>query len=322
MCLVIGCDLGGTNLRAGIVDTDTGKVEHLLSTPTLAREGHQAVINRMADLIHSVIARGKLSKAEINSIGIGVPGVLNPDEGIVIFLPNLYGCWPNVPLCQIMESSIGLPVFIINDVRAITLGEWKYGAGKGAHSMICFAVGTGIGGGVVFNDQLVMGFNGTAGELGHTMVDPDGPECGCGNHGCLEAYASGPAIAAMGIKAVMQGRTTLIGEIVGYDLNKINPQIIADAASQGDSIAKEIFQHAGKLIGIAAVNISLAVGAERIVIGGGVASAGDLLLNPIRNTLQERIFVMPKEKIEVVTAQLGDEAGILGAAVWAQIKNC
>jgi glucokinase len=201
------------------------------------------------------------------------------------------------------------------------LGEWKFGAGKGAASMICFAVGTGIGGGVVINNNLVMGINGTAGELGHTMVDPEGPQCGCGNHGCLEAYASGPAIAAMGIKAVIQGRTTLIGEIVAYDLNKITPQVIAEAANNGDLIAKEIYELVGKLIGIAAVNISLATGPERIVIGGGVASAGELLLEPIRRTIQERIFVMPKERIKVVQAELGDEAGILGSATWAQIRE-
>jgi len=239
---------------------------------------------------------------------------------MVLFLPNLHGGWVNVPLSKIIKSSIGLPVYLINDVRSITLGEWKFGAGKGAASMVCFAVGTGIGGGVVVNNNLVMGINGTAGELGHTIIDPDGPQCGCGNRGCLEAYASGPAIAAMGIKAVKQGRTTLIGEMVDYDLNKITPQVIAEAAENGDLIARDIYEHVGKLIGIAAVNISLALCPERIVIGGGVSSAGELLLKPIRRTIQERIFVMPKEQIKVVPAKLGDKAGILGSAIWTQIK--
>ncbi len=321
MSIVIGCDLGGTNLRAGIVDTQTGQVRHLLSIPTLAREGHDAVIARMTGLIGDVMRDGALTNSQVSGIGIGVPGVLNPDDGMVLFLPNLHGGWKNVQLGKILQTSLGLPVNLINDVRSITLGEWKFGSGKGATSMICFAVGTGIGGGVVVNNQLVMGFNGTVGELGHTMVDPDGPQCGCGNHGCLEAYASGPAIAAMGIKAVIQGRTTLIGELVAYDLNKITPQVIAEAANEGDSTAREIFEHVGKLIGIAAVNIALAVGPERIVIGGGVSSAGDLLLEPIRRTLHERIFVMPKENIKVMPAQLGDNAGILGSAVWSDINR-
>ncbi len=321
MSIVIGCDLGGTNLRAGLVDTSTGQVLHLLSVPTLAREGHDAVIERMIGLLLSIMDQGNINGSQIAGVGIGVPGVLNPSEGLVLFLPNLYDGWRNVPLCNILGGSLGVPVHIINDVRSITMGEWKFGAGKGASTMICFAVGTGIGGGVVVNNQLIMGFNGTVGELGHTMIDPDGPACGCGNHGCLEAYASGPAIAAMGIKSVIQGRTTLIGELVNYDINKITPQIIAEAAKKGDQIAQEIFEHVGKLIGIAAVNISLAVGPERIVIAGGVSSCGDLLLNPIRHALEERIFVMPKERIQVVQAQLGDNAGILGSAVWAEINN-
>ncbi len=320
MSLVIGCDLGGTNLRAGIVDTQTGQVSQLLSIPTLAREGYEEVIKRMTGLIRQVMENGAVTKKEISGIGIGVPGVLNPNEGMVLFLPNLYGEWINVPLSKTIQSSLDMPVFLINDVRAITLGEWKFGAGRDVANMICFAIGTGIGGGVVINNELMMGFNGTVGELGHTMIDPDGPQCGCGNCGCLEAYASGPAIAAMGIKAVKQGRTTLIGELVAYDLNKITPQVIADAANKGDLIAREIYDYAGKLIGIAAVNISLAVGPERIVIGGGVASAGDLLIEPIRRTLNERIFVMPKEEIKVVLAQLGENAGILGSAVWAANK--
>jgi glucokinase len=275
----------------------------------------------MVGLFEDVIKHSGLSKSVISGIGIGVPGVLDPDKGLVLFLPNLFDGWKNVPLSKNINASIGLPVYLINDVRSITLGEWKFGAGKGAASMICFAVGTGIGGGVVINNSLVMGINGTAGELGHTMVDPEGPQCGCGNHGCLEAFASGPAIAAMGIKAVIQGRTTLIGEMVAYDINKITPQVIAEAANKGDLIAKEIYEHVGKLIGIAAVNITLATGPERIVIAGGVASAGELLLEPIRRTIQERIFVMPKERITVVQAQLGDEAGILGSATWAQIRE-
>jgi glucokinase len=321
MTYTIGCDLGGTNLRAGIVDTDTGRVLHLLSTPTLAREGHDAVIDRMVALFQQAIEHSGVAMSDIDAIGIGVPGVLNPDEGLVLFLPNLHGGWKNVPLCQKIKKTIGLPVFLINDVRSITMGEWKYGAGKGVANLVCFAIGTGIGGGVVVNDQLIMGINGTAGELGHTIIDPDGPQCGCGNCGCLETYASGPAIAAMGIKAVKQGRTTLIGTLVDYDLNRITPEVIADAAQQGDAIAREIFEHVGHLVGIAAVNISLALVPDHIVIAGGVAAAGDLLLEPIRRTLLERIFVIPKEEIKIVPALLGDNAGILGSAKWAKTKT-
>lgn len=317
----IGCDLGGTNLRVGIVDIQTGSVSHQRSIPTQAREGHSVVINRMTQLISAVLQESGFSEKDIDGIGIGVPGVLKPSDGMVLFMPNLYDGWVNVPLSNMIASATGLPVHLINDVRAITLGEWKYGIGRDTNSLVCFAVGTGIGGGVVVNNQLVWGFDGTAGELGHMIVEPDGLQCGCGNHGCLEAYASGPAIAAMGIKAIIQGQTTRIGELVNYDLNKITPQVIADAAQKGDLIAIEIFQHVGRMIGIAAVNVALAIGPDLFVISGGVASAGDLLLEPIRRTIHERIHVMPKDRIRVEVAKLGDQAGILGSAHWASLQQ-
>lgn len=315
----IGCDLGGTNLRAGIVDLDDGQVSHLLSTPTLAREGYDAVMKRMAALIEEVITTGGMPKSEIGGIGIGVPGVLDLERGETLFLPNLHGTWPNVPLRDTIAEAVGLPVAILNDVRSITNGEWKYGAGQGVDTMACFAVGTGIGGGLVINGQLHLGIGGTGGELGHTMIDFNGPRCGCGNNGCLEAYASGPAIAAMGMKAVAQGLTTDIADLCQYDLNRITPELIAQAALSGDEIAQEIYEMTGFYIGIAAANICAAIGPRRIVISGGVAQAGELLLKPIRRTIRERVHIMPIEQVDVVTSKLGDNAGVIGVACWAAL---
>ena len=313
----IGCDLGGTNLRAGIVDLESGQVSHLLSTPTLAREGHNAVMARMANLIEDVIAAGGLSKSEVGGIGIGVPGVLDLERGLTLFLPNLSGTWPKVPLRDTISEATGLPVALINDVRSITFGEWKFGAGQGVETMACFAVGTGIGGGLVINGQLHLGIGGTGGELGHQIIAFNGPPCGCGNHGCLEAYASGPAIASMGIKAVVQGRTTIIGELVNFDVNKITPDVIAQAAARGDEIAQIIIQDAGFYIGVAAANVCVSVGPRKIVIAGGVSRIGGPILEPIRKTIRERVTVMPVEQVEVVQATLGDNAGVIGAALWA-----
>ena len=179
-----------------------------------------------------------------------------------------------------------------------------------------FAIGTGIGGGLVINNQLHLGIGGTGGELGHTTIDFNGPKCGCGNYGCLEAYASGPAIAAMGMKAVSQGLTTRIGELCEYDLNHITPELIAQAAREGDEIAKDICERAGFYLGITAANICVALGPRRIIIGGGVSHVGDLLLDPIRRTLRERVHVMPVEQVEVVLSQLGNNAGVIGVACW------
>jgi len=317
----IGCDLGGTNLRAAIVNVESGDVLYQMSIPTLAREGHDAVMGRMADLFLQVIQSAGMQKDEIGSIGIGVPGVLDLENGETLFLPNLPGTWPHVPLRDTITRLTGLPTALLNDVRSITNGEWRFGAGRGVDTVAVFAIGTGIGGGLIVNGQLHLGIGGTGGELGHTMIDFNGPRCGCGNDGCLEAYASGPAIAAMGMKAVSQGRTTSIAELCDYDLNRITPKLIAKAAEAGDEIAKEIYEKAGFYLGIAAASICASIGPRRIIIGGGVAQAGELLLGPIRRTIRERVYVMPVEQVEVVQSQLSDNAGVIGVACWAALTN-
>src|SRR5512143_1518560 len=255
MKLSIGCDLGGTNLRAAIVDVESGRVLFQKGVPTLAREGHEAVMRRMAALFLEIIDSAGLRHNEISVIGIGVPGVLDLERGETLFLPNLPGTWPHIPLRDTIASLTGIRTALLNDVRSITNGEWLFGAGRGFDTIAVFAVGTGIGGGLVINRQLHLGIGGTGGELGHTMIDYNGPACGCGNHGCLEAYASGPAIAAMGMKAVAQGLTTCIGEMCEFDLNRITPALIARAAQTGDEIAKDIYDQAGYYLGIAAANV-------------------------------------------------------------------
>ena len=195
-----------------------------------------------------------------------------------------------------------------------------FGAGRGVDTMACFTIGTGIGGGLVINGKLHLGIGGTGGELGHQTIDFNGPVCGCGNRGCLEAFASGPAIAGMGIKAVIQGMTTSIGKMVDYDLNKITPEVIFEAARQGDPIAKDIYEQAGSYIGVAVANVLVSVGPRKVVIGGGVAAAGDLLLEPIRRTARERVRIIPADQTEIVQAGLGLNAGLLGAAMWAANK--
>jgi len=312
----IGCDLGGTNLRAAIVDVENASVLYQMNIPTLAREGHDAVMRRMGDLFLQVIEKAGLKKEEIGGVGIGVPGVLDLEKGETLFLPNLPGTWPHVPLRDTITQLTGLPTSILNDVRSITYGEWSFGAGRGVDTVAVFAIGTGVGGGLVINGQLHLGIGGTGGEIGHTTIDFNGPRCGCGNYGCLEAYASAPAISAMGMKAVSQGLTTRISELCEYDLNRITPELIAKAALDGDEIAKDIYERAGFYIGIASANMCVALGPRRIIIAGGVSRAGDLLLNPIRRTVRERVTVMPVDQVEVVQSQLGDNAGVIGVACW------
>ena len=315
----IGCDLGGTNLRAAIVDVESGIVLKQLQVPTLSREGHDAVMERMSRLIIQIIQANQLRTDDIGGIGIGVPGVLDLEKGETLFLPNFPGNWPHIPLRDTIAKLTGLKTAILNDVRSITLGEWKFGAGRGMDTIAVYAIGTGVGGGLVINGELYLGIGGTAGELGHMVIDYNGPQCGCGNYGCLETFASGPAIAAMGMKALTQGLTTNLGELCNYDLNQITPELIARAAKSGDKIAKDIFERAGFYLGVAASSVCVAVNPQRIILAGGVSRAGDLLSEPMIRTLRERVTMMPIEKVEIVLAQLGDDAGVIGAAAWASL---
>lgn len=317
MSAIIGVDLGGTHIGAAVVDSATGELSALRSIYTRSREGPEAVIARMVALIEEVISESGISKGELSAIGVGVPGRLDMETGEVQYLPNLYGHWRGVPLLDKIAAALGMPTTLINDVRAMTLAEWTFGAGKGVDSLACLAVGTGVGGGFVIDGKLHLGQGGIAGEIGHQVIEPYGPVCGCGGRGCLETLASGPAITAMGLEAVARGMTTRIGEMAGYDMNAITPGLIAEAARAGDVVARGIFEKAGFYLGIAVGNALAALAPRRVVIGGGVAQAGDLLLEPIRRTVRERVFIVPAEQVEIVPARLGVNAGLIGAALWA-----
>ncbi len=317
MRLFVGCDLGGTNLRAALVDVERGEVLQQKGTATLARQGPEAVMGRMANLITEVIREAGTSPNEVQGIGIGAPGLLDMEKGETLFLTNFAGNWPHVPLRATIQNLTSLRTVLINDVRAITFGEWRFGAGQGVQTMVVLALGTGVGGGLVINGQLHLGLSGSAGELGHIVLDVNGPRCGCGNRGCLEVYASGPAIAAMGIKMVAQGLATRIADLCGGDYNRITAALIAQAAQEGDPIAQEIYERAGEALGRAAATLCVAVSPQRIVLTGGVARAGALLLEPLQRTMRQNVRVMPVEQVEVVFGRLGDQAGVIGAACFA-----
>lgn len=313
----IGIDLGGTNIKAALVNTETGEIAAVQSAPTNSREGHDAVIASMAKLVDQISTESGFGKDEIGGVGVGLPGSIDIGKGTSVFLTNFPGHWIDVPVRDQLSRWSGLPASLINDARAMTLGEWKFGAGRG-YDIACLTLGTGIGGGLVINGRLHLGPTGSAGELGHLSVDINGPQCGCGNRGCIESFASGPAISAMAMKAVVQGRETKIATLAGGDLNRVTPELITEAALAGDRIAREIYEFAGDVIGAGVTNIILSVSPGRIVVGGGVAAAGDLILDPIRQSIRRRCFLKETDQIEVVPAKLGNTAGLIGAAVWAR----
>ena len=315
--LCVGVDLGGTNLRAAIVNIQTGQVAVDVREPTLAAEGPAAVTERMAALIKRTIAAVGPDRGSVAAIGIGVPGLYDPATNVVRFLPNLPTTWLNIPLGHAIQSAVGLPTTIVNDSRAFILAEATFGAGRGGDTVVGMTVGTGIGGGAVINGRLHLGLDGTAGEVGHSTIEPNGFLCGCGNRGCLEAYASGPAIATLGVRAVRQGRTTILRDLVENDLNRLTPEVIVRAAEQGDAIARQILDEVGGYLGIGVANLITLFSPDAVIIGGGVAEAGEWLLRPIRAMVQWRCRVTPIERITIATASLGGEAGVIGAAVWA-----
>lgn len=307
----IGVDVGGTNVKVALVDK-TGSIVYSDTVPTRAEMGYEYTISNIIKAIQDLMKESKVSKESIEGIGFGFPGQIDCDNGIVRLAPNIPG-WVNIPIAEIVSKEFGIPVKVDNDVRCAALAELNYGAGKGAKNMICITVGTGIGSGIIMNGKLVRGASNAAGELGHIKLQMEGgPICGCGDTGCLEAFASGPAIVALAEEYIKGGKSTKYRELANPD---ITPYIVAEAAKQGDVVAKKIFEIVGGYIGIGLASVVNLLNPEKVVIGGGVADAGDLLFNPIKKTLSERTMPIQGAAVEIVHAELGNTAGVIGASL-------
>ena len=307
----IGIDVGGTNVKIALVD-NKGKIIYSNSIPTRAEMGYEYTINNMKEAITELIKETKSDPKNIESIGFGFPGQIDYQKGIVRLAPNIPG-WVDVPIAEIMEKEFGIPTRVDNDVRCAALGELNYGAGQGCDNLICITVGTGIGSGLVINGKLVRGASNAAGEIGHIKLDMNGgPLCGCGDRGCLEAFASGPSIVALAEEYIKGGKSTKYRELANPD---ITPYIVSEAAKQGDPVAKRIFTIVGEYIGIGLASVVNLLNPEKIIIGGGVAAAGDLLLTPIKESLIKRAMPIAGSAVEIVPAQLGNSAGVIGASL-------
>ena len=317
MTITIGVDLGGTKIAAAALDTHTNQLSGRITAPTQGHLGPDGVLARIADVVRDVCRDAGLSLETVTGVGLGVPGTLDFERGLMLVMANLPGEWYEKPIGPILAEHLGRPVWLVNDARAFSLAESTLGAGKGAPTVACFTLGTGIGGGIVIDGRLHLGLDGHAGEFGHHTIDVNGPVDGIGNRGGFEALASGPAIAAMGVRAVMQGFSTQIGELAENDLNRITPQIIKQAAENGDQIAQGILNEAGGYLGAGIANVITILAPHRVVIGGGMAQLGEWIMRPIRETINERCGTVPLDKLEIVPAALGNDAGIIGAALWA-----
>jgi glucokinase len=289
----LGLDLGGTNIKWVVVerDGDDWRVLDRDHVPTPAAGGPDAVVRRLAEVGAEAIGRCPGP----TSVGIGVPGLYDPAAGTTRFLVNIPGAWDGRPVAGPVGEALGLPAVLINDARAFGLAELRLGAGRGAASMVGLTLGTGVGGVIAIDGRIHQGHDGTAGEVGHQTIDPDGPWCGCGNRGCLEAYTRADQIAAACGTATAE-------------------EAIARART-GDPRATEGLAQVGRYLGIGIANMIAVISPDRVVLGGGVAAATDLLIDPIREELRRRVRTTSLDDVEIVAAGLGTWAGAIGAAI-------
>ncbi len=289
----VGLDLGGPNLKWTVVErlADDWRAVDRGQVPALAAEGPTAVIGRLTDAAGAACAQWPV----VTTVGIGVPGLYDPLAGTTRFLVNVPGDWDGRPVAAPVSHALGLPVALINDARAFGLAELRLGAARGATSMAGLTLGTGVGGVVAVDGRVHHGHDGTAGEVGHQTLDPDGPTCNCGNRGCLEAFA----------------RADRLAEACGAP----TAEAALEAARRGDPAALAGLASGGRWLGIGIANLIVVIAPDKVVIGGGVAAAGELLLGPVREELARRVHVTSLRQVELVTAELGTWAGAIGAAV-------
>lgn len=290
--LHLGLDLGGTNIKVAVIAQDDGELAVVStdSVDTEAAEGPEGVTGNLIK-----IGRAALGEHEIATIGLGVPGLFDRDTGEVHLFPNLPGDWRGFPLRERVSEAFGMPVWMINDARAFTLAEGVLGSGRGHSTVACVTLGTGVGGGLMIDGRLHLGAFGVAGELGHQTVLPDGPLCGCGNRGCVESLVRADVLAS--------------------NAGKSDASAVFEGAREGDNRCLAAVSQMAEFLGIGLANVITLFGPGRIVVGGGIAEAGDLVLGPIEDAVKRRVTLVPTDKIEIVPAHFGRFAGAVGAAI-------
>jgi len=308
----IGVDLGGTNVRLGIV-SEKGSIISSSRMPTEVGEGPERVIRRIVTAVKSLMRKSAGREHVCTGVGIGVPGIISLPEGIVRFSPNLPG-WTDIQLRDSLEKMLGLPVVVENDANAYALGEHRFGAGKGTVSMVCITLGTGVGGGIIIDRSLVRGSDGMAGEVGHMTVRPNGIQCNCGNRGCVERYSSATAIVERTLSAIRRGAKTSLGHRYTKTPGLLTARDVYDAAMAGDALSTRIYRDAGRCLGIMAADLINLLNPDRIVVGGGMAAAWELISVPMRAEVKKRAFDIPAARCGIMPGLLGDDAGVQGAA--------
>lgn len=313
-----GVDLGGTSIKAALAD-ESGTIVANDSTPTESHAGPAAVLSRIVALVERLMADlPSGSPANLSGLGMGVPGLVDIASGTTKFLPNFPTQWRDIAVGSMLNKRLHCPVRLLNDVRTATLGELRFGHGRSSPTMTMafFSIGTGVGGGVAIDGQLRLGPLGAAGELGHQTILPDGPRCGCGNRGCLETLASGPAIAAEGVRLLRMGMAPKLYQLVRGDAGKVTTREMVAAAEDDDAVREAILT-AARYVGIAAANVVTVLHPDLVVLGGGVAEMGDLLIDTVRQEIKNRVGMFPTDNVRVKRSKLGEQAGLMGAVALA-----
>jgi glucokinase len=312
---IVGIDLGGTNIAAGVMPTDGTREIAMRMVQTHAEEGSDAVVDRIGALIEDVIAQTQLEtgaeRGDFLGVGIGSPGPLDRARGVVIVTPNLG--WRDFPLRDEVSKRVNLPATLDNDANCATLGEWWCGAAKGGRNVVGLTIGTGIGGGLILDGKLYHGASDAAGEIGHTTIDSTGRRCKCGNYGCLEAYTSGPAIAERAREVLEGDDDSLLPAMVDGDLTRITAQTVFEASKRGDRVALDVVRDTAHFLGVGISNLINIFNPDTFVIAGGVTQAGDLLFDPLRAEVRRRAFASAVDAAKIVPASLPGTAGVVGA---------
>jgi glucokinase len=315
---LMGVDLGGTNIVVGLLPMvgGDGGVLALRTVATEANRGAKYVVDRIVTLIREsrdeVLSKHGGTSEDFAGVGIGSPGPLDRKTGTVINTPNLG--WRNFPLRDLIANAVGLPATLDNDANCATYGEWWLGAGRNVNTLVGLTLGTGIGGGIVLNGEIFHGVSDAAAEIGHMTIDSTGRRCKCGNYGCLEAYASGPAIALRAVEGLEAGTESLLPALVNGRLEDVTAATVYEAVVLGDPYANEVMRETAKFLGTGVANILNILNPEMVVIAGGVTRAGEHLFVPLRAEVRRRAFKSAEDACQIVSGQLPGTAGVIGAA--------
>jgi glucokinase len=314
---LVGVDLGGTNVRAAVTD----KEGHILGDarrPSLAMEGPDITIPEIIGTIQDALKAAGTATKDVCGVGFGVPGRHKSKEGIVLWNPNFKG-WDGIQFLAPVQDALGLAAWMDNDVNVAALGEFRFGAGRGVNSMVMMTLGTGVGGGIILDGKLWQGANEGGGEIGHQVIQTNGPECSCHRFGHLESLAGRDSIVERARRKILMGRKTVLSEWTKPDFFDVTPAMIAKAAGEGDKVALEVMDETGYYVGIGASNAINFLNPEMVVIGGGISQAGPVLWDPIMRTVRANALIEALEVCRVVPSALGDDAGVLGGAVLAAV---